>query len=470
MKNCTIIIMGITGDLARKKLIPAYYSLRSRYPDSKFRLIGCAKEESDIHTILNNAKPYINNFNPELFSLLEKEAFYYKLDFNNISDFQNLALKLEDFQKQEDIGNNKLIYLACPADFFVPITKNLALSSIVQNKSKLPPEIFNLIVYEKPFGWDLTSAYEINQVISNYFEQEQIFRIDHYLTKSLVNSIALVRFTNSIFEPVWNKNYIQQIQIIFDESISIGPRGLFYDKYGALKDVVQNHMLQLLSLVAMAKPYPFKPEQISKAKAQVLQYVSVQDGILGQYQGYKSESGVNPSSITETFAYIKLMINNTQWSGVPFYLKTGKNLKSKSTEIKIVFKPISIDYFKEFGEFEPNVLNIIIAPDSSFSLKLNTQKAGDLYRTIPVTMNFCYHCEFGQNFREAYELLLSEILKLDHSISVSKEEIENSWKIIDKIKELKFPLYSYDKGTSGPKEQENFIKKHNLYLNKVDNR
>lgn len=472
MKNCMIIILGITGDLSRKKLIPAYYSLKQRNPDTKFILVGAAKEDTDIKTILETAKQYIRNVNEEDFNVMLKDSYYFHLDFTKLDDFKALSSKLNQLEtdvlnnfESSNSGNefNKLIYLACQADFFCPITKNLSLSGIAKNKNDLK-STFNFIVYEKPFGSDLNSAICINKCIAKYFDEDQIFRIDHYLTRSLVNSIALFRFTNAIFEPLWNRDYIDQVQIIFDESISVGSRGFFYDKYGALKDVMQNHMFQLLSLVAMQKPDKLQARQISKAKADVLLAVSVQDGILGQYEGYNSELGISPNSETETFAFLKLMINNDQWKDVPFYLKTGKNLKKKSTEIKIIFKSVDKEIFNLEGKFEPNVLNIVIAPDSSFSLKLNTQKAGDLYKTIPVTMDFCYHCEFGKNFLDSYELLLSEILKSDHSVSVGNIEIENAWKIIDQIKDLSLPLYSYESGSNGPIELEEFIKRNKVYV------
>jgi glucose-6-phosphate 1-dehydrogenase len=456
LSSWTIVILGATGDLTRRKLIPALYALLEHGSLLKFVFVGAAHDAVPLEQIFASASPYVKHKNQALWEKFIEHSYYHQLDFERIADYQLLSDKLADYEALFNLSGNRLFYLAAAAQFYCTITENLAQSGIAWHQSAHHDKIAR-IVYEKPFGWDLASAREINICIKKYFDEQQIYRVDHYLTKSLVASILLLRFTNTLFEPVWHTHYIDHVQIIFSEKLSIEGRAAFYEQFGALKDVVQNHILQLLSLIAMEPPTDFKPELISACKAELLKQVIVKDGLLGQYNGYRSEPGVNPHSTVETFVVLELAIETERWRGVPFFIKAGKDLADTTTEIHIIFKEVSKQHFGGPGSFDPNILSIRIAPNSGFSLALNVQKAGMLNTVISIPLDFCYTCTFGTRFPKAYEILLKEVLTGDHAIAVSSQEIEYAWQIIDKVKTADFPLYWYEPGTKGPAEADEFI-------------
>jgi Glucose-6-phosphate 1-dehydrogenase len=311
------------------------------------------------------------------------------------------------------------------------------------------------------FGYDLQSAHDINSCISRILEDEQIYRIDHYLTEELVSNIALVRFTNCVFEPLWNNHYISQVQIILNEKLCVGNRGGYYDKYGALKDMLQNHMLELLALIGMEPPKQLTGEQIRIERANVLKQVRVIDALIGQYKGYLQEPYVQEDSKTETFAAAHLMIDNPRWEGVPFFLKTGKCLHQKDTAIHIQFKTIDCLCTKQCPS-EPNFLTIQVTPNPSFFLTLNVKKPGFVQEVIPVRMEFCHSCLFKEHTAESYEVIFDEVMRGEHSVSVRFDEIEHAWKIVDTINEMKLPLYLYERGSHGPHELEQFALNHGI--------
>lgn len=464
--NWTIIILGATGDLSRKKLLPALYYLFKHNNKANFIFIGAARDNKiDIKTLFEQSNISASKDDISYTNELLKRSYYYAVDFNNPSDFDKLAKAINSAELEQNMqDNNRLIYLAASAHFYCSITKNLISSGIIKKEDKNSTKHYR-VVYEKPFGWDLESAKAINRCIDKLINEEQIYRVDHYLTKALVNSIGLIRFSNILFEPVWNKEYVDHVQIIFSEKVSVEGRGAFYDQYGALKDVVQNHMLQMLSLVAMERPESLDAVSVSKAKCQVLRNTFITHGLKGQYKGYLQEPGVNPLSMTETFAVLKCYIDTARWHNVPFYLKTGKTLVHKSTEIHIVFKQIPKELFLLKGNYDSNVLTIRISPNSGFSLRLNVQKASSPYNVIPMSMDFCYHCFFGHDVPRAYEILLRDVMSGDKSISVSPEEIELAWQIIAQANKLKLNLYRYEQGTQGPHESEVFARKNNITWN-----
>jgi glucose-6-phosphate 1-dehydrogenase len=449
-----ILILGASGDLAQKKLLPACFELFKK--NQNFIVIGAAIDTTDAASILRKAEQYVNHDNADMWARFACHFFYKQLDFAKLADYTALAHEIKSYEKEFKLSPNRLIYLAAASDFYCAITTNLALSGIAQRQ--VDNTIFQRIVYEKPFGWDTESAGKINNCIKKYFNEEQIYRVDHYLTKSLVNSIALIRFANSLFEPLWNNNFIDHVQIVLSEKISVGKRFQFYDKYGALKDVVQNHMLQLLALIGMEKPIDLSGEKVSAAKIEVLKHTRITDGLYGQYTGYTPDT---IQSKTETFAQLELAIDTPRWHQVPFYLKTGKNLDHKSTEIHVVFKPISKQLFNAQGFFEPNILSIRISSNSGFSVQLNAQKSGAVDNVSTVKMDFCYNCLFGE-LPHAYEILITEILNGDRSIAVDPQEIEYAWHIIDSVKLLQLPLYSYTPGSNGPIQAEEFNQRKNI--------
>jgi glucose-6-phosphate 1-dehydrogenase len=460
MNNCSIIILGATGDLARRKLIPALYDALVKKKMGTFVLIGAAWDAIDAKAMLSNARPFIPDIDPATWHELERRTFYQKVNFTDCADFITLNAMVKRLENRHQLSGNRLIHLAASAHFFAAITQNIAESGLAQRTAFSSP-FWHRIVYEKPFGFDINSAREINRYIQASFDENQIYRIDHFLTKELVSNIALIRFTNCVLEPLWNNRFIDAVYIILDESEGIGTRGLYYDKHGALSDVVQNHMLELLALIAMEAPTKLTGDYIRHQRAQVLEKVQFVDGINGQYVGYHQEEHVDPVSRTETFAALLLRVHNPRWAGVPFILKTGKKLHAKETVIYIKFKQVDCLLAKNCPS-APNFLTIRIAPRATFELQLNAKKVGYADEVAPVTMEFCHSCEFGPLIPDPYQVLYEEVIKGEHSISVRFDEIEYAWRVIDQIKQSSVPLYRYEGGTAGPQELFTFLQKHGI--------
>lgn len=460
MNECVYLILGISGDLSKRKLIPALYNLLLQKKITRCVLIGAAIEDTTIDSIFQQARRFIDDLDEEVFARLKEHASYKKINFLSPQDFVELNLFVQEIEKKYQLVGNRIIYLAASSQFFCPITQSCAVSGLAK-KMERNDTFWHRLVYEKPFGHDLQSAREINACIHKHFEEAQIFRIDHYLTKEVVGNIALVRFTNLIFEPLWNNRYIDNVQISLSETVDIENRGVYYDAYGALKDMVQNHMLELVALIGMEPPEWLTGEYIRTARAQVLEKIKITDVLLGQYEGYSQEKTIGHDSSTETFALVSLMIQNNRWAGVPFYLKTGKCLNKKETVIHIKFKQVDCLLAKKCPS-ETNYLTIRVTPEASFSLSLNVKKPGLANEVVPVNMEFSHSSLFGAETSRAYEIIFEEIVRGEQSISVRFDEIESSWKIIDAIERDELPLFSYACGTSGPKEMEDFAKKHGM--------
>lgn len=460
MNNCTIVLFGASGDLARRKIIPALYQMVARNKLDKFLLIGAALDDLTTEAFLERSKEFIFKFDDLAWRHLVKSSHYQKLHFTNKSDFQTLNALVEKLETEHAMSGNRFIYLAAASEFFCDITNNIAATGLAKKENQQEKKWYR-IIYEKPFGTSLKSAQEINQCIQSYFDEKQIFRIDHFLTKELVGNIALVRFTNCVFEPLWNNRFIDQVQIILNESIGIEGRGAYYDKYGALADVVQNHMLEMLALIGMEAPEKLTGDFVRNERAKVLSKVQFVDGILGQYEGYKKEKNVSPNSNIETFAALHLTVDNPRWAGVPFYLKTGKYLAKKETVIHIKFKKVDCLLAKKCPS-EPNYLTIEIAPQAGFILKLNAKTVGKFDEVEPIKMEFCHSCVYSPYTSEDYEILFEEIIRGEQSIVVRFDEIEYAWKLIDLIKEKNLPLFEYKKGSQGPIELSDFEKKHGM--------
>ncbi len=458
MNKSVIIILGATGDLSRHKIFPALYHLFMHKKLDDSMIIGAAIDDIATADLLERIKPIIKPKDENSWRLFGERIAYVMVDFAKEKDFERLNDLVTQLEQTKNLPGNRLVYCAAAPYFYCQITQHVAQSGLIKKMDREMP--WQRIVYEKPFGHDLQSAHEINTCIANHFNEQQIFRIDHYLTKELVANIALVRFTNIFFEPLWNNRYIESVQIIFDEKLSVDDRGAFYDKYGALADIMQNHMMQLLALIAMEAPPQLTGDNIRAERAKVLQKVKVVDAVVGQYEGYLQEKGVAPHSTTETFAQVYLRIDNPRWAGVPFYLRTGKCLEKKQTAIYIKFKHVDC-LLTHACPREPNYLTIQIEPESLFSLSINAKKPGTVDEVMPVHMLFCRD-SFQTEIPQAYETLLEEILKGDHSVSVRFDEIEYAWKIIDAIRALKFPLSLYKKGSTGPAQAQSFDKKHGI--------
>ncbi len=456
----TIIIFGFTGDLAKRKLIPALYQLFIKQKLNKSWIIGCALEKTTVQEIVEKAKPFIKEYDQKKLKSFTAIIDYKAINFKHEKDFQMLEKFVTDKEKKETHLKSRLAYFATPADFFCIITRLCAESKLFEKINE--QDRFHRLVYEKPFGKGLDSARLINTCIAEFFDESQIYRIDHYLTKEVVGNIAMLRFTNCIFEPLWNKQYIDNIQIILSENVCLEGRGGYYDKFGALCDVVQNHILELLALVAMEAPDKLTGEFIREKRAEVLKAVTFEDGILGQYEQYNQELNSNSHSTTETFAALKLFVNTHRWAGVPFYVKTGKCLDKKETVIHIKFKKVDCLLMKGCP-MDSNYLTIKIDPDAVFSLSLNAKKIDSADEVEPVTMDFCHSCIYGALTPQSYEIIFQGVINAEHEMSVRFDEIEYAWQVIEKIKSENLSLSFYKGGSSGPqKELEDFSFKHGM--------
>lgn len=463
--DCTIVLMGATGDLTKRKLIPALYKLLADGLLQKYVFVGTGRETTTVEQIFAGAQRFVEHVDPALWQQFQHNFRYVQVNFYEPNDYVLLKQLIEKEEAARGLSGNRLFYLATMPEHFGVITQSLADHEIVHRNT--PGEVcgdklcsWQRVVYEKPFGRDLESAKEINRKIAEIFSEQQAFRIDHYLGKELVANIAVIRFANTVFEPLWNNLFIESVQIVLKEKVGIEQRGAFYDQYGALKDVVQNHMLQLVALIAMELPQHLDGEFIRDAKVALLKKVSIIDALFGQYDGYQQEPDVANNSRRETFTALKLAVDNDRWRGVPFFLKTGKALDEKSTSIHITFRK-SPHLRAEYG-FESNVLTITIEPDDGFSLKLNGKMPGKSEQTTPVHMKFCHSCLFGPNTAEAYEVLLFDALRGDQSVFVRFDEIEESWKIVDALGSWDGPLFGYARGSNGPKELAAWAEKHCL--------
>lgn len=479
-KPCVIIIFGATGDLANRKLLPAFYKLElDGLLHKESKIIAFARKEKSNEAFRKDALASIRNFSrakirDDAWSRLSAKIFYHKSEFQNISGYNGLKKLIEKICAKKAGGCNRVFYLAASPSYFEVIIGNLKKSGLSSGKG------WSRIVFEKPFGHDLSSARKLTKTIRKAFDEKQIYRIDHYLGKELVQNLLVLRFANSIFDPLWNKKYIDHVQITVAEDIGVGRRGDYYDKAGALRDMAQNHMMQLLTLIAMEPPVSLDAEDVREEKVKVLRSIrpfSEKDikniAVRGQYgsgiinnekvKAYRQEDKVAKSSGTETFVALKLKIDNLRWADVPFYLRTGKRLKERVAEIAIVFKQNpGILFSGHVSDVEPNMLIVRIQPAEGISLQFSAKVPGRKMSIDSVRMDFCHECTFGPNTPDAYERLIYDIIIGDQTLFARWDETEHAWKIVDKIaeswkKSKKIPIY--EAGTWGPKEANDIIKK-----------
>ena len=471
LESCIFVIFGATGDLTHRKLMPALYRLyvRNELPKS-FAVVGVARKDKTHDDFRQDVKKSMAEFLPkEKFDRLDKflsGVFYYRNDFDTADSYAGLKKFLEDTDKKYRTAGNRIFYLATLPDKFEPIIKNLRKQKFLAKGKD------HRLIIEKPFGDDLKSARKLNKIINTAFRENQIFRIDHYLGKEAVQNLFALRFANKIFEPAWGERNIENVQITLLENTGIGTRGGFYDRYGAIKDVMQNHMMQILSLIAMSPPKNFNPGEVKDSKVKVLREISIpkkNDIVIGQYRkgalkgsvDYKDEEGVAKDSRTETFAAIKFCINNERWKGVPFYLKTGKNLDRKLVQIIVYFRNTSL-LSKFSGGIHPNALIIKLFPDEGIYLRMNIKTPGNNFEIENVSMDFCHSCLFVINTPEAYEKLLHDIFLGDPTLFTRWDEVEAAWKVIDPViaKKKKIRLHYYSSGSPGPEAADRLVKKN----------
>lgn len=450
MDKCTILILGVTGDLGKRKLIPALYHLLATGQLEGCPIVGAALQKLTAWEVLEQARPYVDQFDPVIWQKLQNQFSYLAVDISQSDDFQNLANLVHQQQQQYQIPARILVYCAVFESLYLPLTRALSQVGLLQ-KYPEDSEQWCRVVYEKPFGHDYSSVQALNNGILQYLHEHQIYRIDHYLAKEIVENIAFVRFTNRIFEPLWNHEHIDWVQIILDETLDIEGRGGYYDRYGVIKDVVQNHILQLVALVGMEAPLQLAGPAMCDAKAQVLKSIVCRDGILGQYQGYQSENQVKLGSQIPTFAALRLEINQIRWQGVPFYIKTGKVLGAKQTKICIKFKDTTVIKPLHTGA-AANYLTISIYPEAGFDLQINAKRPQDSSSAVQVHLNSYYNSAFVPQVSRAYENVINDMRQGERTFAVRMDEIESSWAVSDQIEALKLPLFSYQPGTGGPQE------------------
>jgi len=482
LESCQFIIFGGTGDLTHRKLIPAFYNLLDQglLPE-EFSIVATGRSIDNREEYLASLYQSLHKFvkkeiKEDIWNALQKKIYYKSFDILNEGGYQNLK-KILDEKSQSKA--RRIFYLAMPPRFFGTIVSSLEKYKLLDFSKPSWPKV----VIEKPFGYDLKSATELNQQITGVFPEENIYRIDHYLGKEMLQSMMMIRFANLVFEAVWDNKYIDNIQIISNEKVGVGQRGGYYEKSGALRDMVQNHMLQILALTAMEAPADMSTESIRAEKIKVLKSLADLDieqidsyVIRGQYDvgkidgeevtAYWNERNVADDSSTETFVALKLFVDNLRWSGVPFYIKTGKRLPNKVTKVIIEFKSsFHPSYHKEFNDLSPNLLVIKIQPEEGISFEFNAKKPGTKAKIVPVKMDFCQNCQVGFNSPEAYERLIHSVIIGDQTLFTHWDEVEYSWRFVDQIaqawSESKSQLPSYPAGSNGPKEVEELLKRDN---------
>ena len=479
-----LVIFGASGDLTKRKLLPALFHLRqAELLPRQFAIVGVARRPLG-DEFAADMRAGIVEFggvdasDPKLDDFV-RHIGYFALNFDDPADYAGLKAELDRIDKERSIGGKRVFYLATAPEFFAGIIENLGAQGMAQ-----PDQGQASVVIEKPFGHDLDSARELNHQVNAVFREEQVFRIDHYLGKETVQNILVFRFANGMFEPVWNRNYIDHVQITAAETLGVEGRGPFYEKAGALRDVVQNHMMELLSFVTMEPPSSFDAEAVRREKVKAwraIPPVPILNAVRGQYgpgivdgehvEGYRDEERVNPNSGTETYAALRLEIENWRWAGVPFYLRAGKRLKKRATEISIQFKQPPLLIFNRMAasgpcqEIQPNLLTIRIQPDEGIALRFGAKVPTTPNMDVcPVNMDFDYEAAFGKSSANGYERLLLDAMLGDQTLFSHRDGVEITWALYTPIlqawaakKPEVFP--NYFAGSWGPECSDHLLEK-----------
>ena len=468
----SLVIFGGTGDLARRKLLPALYNLAAdgALPE-RFHLVGVSRSEVPDAEFRTQAAAAVTEFSrreadPKVLEALFAEARYVSGSFDDETMYPRLCQALDDFDELAGQKLNRAFYLSTAPKFFPVIVEALGEHGLTENDGA---EV--RVIIEKPFGTTLQEAHELNRTVLGVLDEAQVFRIDHYLGKETVQNMLAFRFANGMFEPLWNRNYISNVQITAAEDIGIGSRAGYYDNAGALRDLMQNHMMQLLCLLCMEPPVDFSADEIRNEKVKVLHAIqppAPDRTIRAQYApgtisgtevpGYLGESGVPAESNTETFAAVRLTVQNWRWAGVPFYLRTGKRLSRKVTEIAVTLRPVPHQAFNQEGAVgvQPNQLIFTVQPNEGVTLKLGAKIPGTRMRVRGVNMEFLYGTTFLSQSPEAYEKLIMDAMRGDATLFTRNDEVEAQWRIMDPVVQRwenePGPLPQYDAGSPGPAE------------------
>ncbi len=476
----TVVIFGITGDLAARKLGPALYNLAADgFLPTPFTIVGVGRRDWSDDQLRGEMRKNVEKFsrtaiNETVWKSFSESLFYSKVAFDNVDDYKKLAGRLDELDKSRDTRGNRLFYMAIPPDLYSEVAAHLGSAEL--NKSKG----YTRIIVEKPFGIDLDTARTLNADLRKVYQENQIYRIDHYLGKETVQNILVFRFANSIFEPLWNRRYIDHVQIAVAETVGVGTRGGYYDSSGAMRDIIQNHVMQVLTLVAMEPPIAWDADDIRDEKVKVLRSIrpikpseADQYSVRAQYsagsvagegvKGYLETDEVAPNSTTETYVAFKLLIDNWRWADVPFYLRTGKALPKRATEISIEFKRPPAQLFREYTEgLDSNRLILRIQPDEGITLRFDAKIPGQAEKLRDVNMDFRYGTSFGVPTPEAYERLILDAMLGDSKLFARDDEVETAWALMTNFLKgwaqhgtAKLPQYSA--GTWGPKEADDWI-------------
>src|SRR6266850_2239761 len=478
---CAIVIFGATGDLTHRKLIPALSNLAAdgELPPA-VTVVGFARRPKNDDEFRKELEKTTKQFSrqdvrEDIWKTFSQSLFYHQSEFEDESGYQSLAQRLNKIDEERGTRGNRLFYLAAAPEKFEPILKNLKAAGL--NKAK--EDSWARVIIEKPFGRDLASAQELNRIVSNAFAENQTYRIDHFLGKETAQNILVLRFANAIFEPIWNARYIDHVQITAAETLGVEGRAGYYETAGALRDMVQNHLLQLLCLVAMEAPSDLSADSIRDEKVKVVRCLRrmaadevASNVVRAQYAegaingkpvpAYRAEQNINPKSMTDTFVALRLNIDNWRWWDVPIYMRVGKRLPKSGTEISVHFKKAPFVLFNKETN-EANVLVIRIQPDEGISLRMQAKMPGTSFRIEPVKMDFHYGTSFGKASPEAYERLLLDAMSGDATLFARRDEVEEAWTFIDPIEEAWHAktdapeLYFYPAGSWGPETGDDLL-------------
>ncbi len=478
-----IVIFGASGDLTARKLVPALYDLaQGRRLPMQFAIVGLSRTEmshDEFRERLREAleKHRSGRFSDDVWESFSRGIFYLSGDSKKPETYRELKGFLGELDEERKTRGNRIFYLSASPSLFSTIVERLGEAGMNEGEEGG----YARLVIEKPFGRDLASAKELNADIQRYFEEGQIYRIDHYLGKETVQNILALRFSNGIFEPVWNQHYVDHVQITVAEDLGVGTRGAFYEEAGALRDIVQNHVMQVLCLTAMEPPVAFDAESVREEKVKVLKAARPipegevdQYAVRGQYasgwvwgeevDGYREEEKVAPDSTTETYVALKVFVDNWRWAGTPFYIRTGKRLPKKATEIAIQFHPTPHTPFTREGTegLEPNVLVVRVQPEEGISLKIGAKVPGSGFQVSSVNMDLVYGTAFLEEAPDAYQRLLLDLMLGDPTLFIRADEAEGAWRILEPVMrawsgEREIP--SYPAGTWGPEEADELLRR-----------
>jgi len=498
---CTMVIFGAMGDLTKRKLMPALYELmKAGLVDTEFAVLGVGREACDSDDVFRTRmreaimqSDEVHGFDPELWSSLCERLHYICAELESPEDYQRIVRRLEEIEgERRTEDRNRLFYLAVPPSIFEPIVRNLSASGLAPRTPLADERPWVRVVVEKPFGRDLETALHLNQLVLSMFGEHQVFRIDHYLGKETVQNVLVLRFANSIFEPLWNRQWIHHVQITASEDVGVGTRGRYYEEAGVVRDMFQNHLLQLLALTAMEPPYTMSADAVRDEKVKVLKSVRwltpetiPRTAVRAQYRagpvdsrlvpGYIEEKDVDPSSTTPTFAALRLYIDNWRWNGVPFYLRSGKRMKKRVSEIAVMFRaPPHLMFGHQTREIlRPNTLVMRVQPNEGVNLNFEVKVPGAAValtsevEVAPVDMDFTYDEVFGETSAPAYETLLLDIMIGEATLFTRSDEVEAAWRVVDPLirywdKHTPEQMPTYAAGTWGPREADELISLDNV--------